>query len=347
LPFGTCTWVDGQPQLDLSTEPKPELQHLDGTWFRLLNSFCYRPPPRDPDHDEVFVVPGADAPASPPTRTTKQGALGVVIPPNPMGGKTDLASVPWFMWWLVARYGNHTKAALLHDALIVDEGVPPVPRTTADRLFLAALREPGQKTGAFRHWLMWAAVATFGTMSRALAAVFVGHVVAVWGLVSAALAWAWAPAIWPKSLVLQIAVVAAVVAGLCVALVLLGTFWRAGVDHTGGWLSPSAAIAIVIAVPLWLEWSRPVELSPTALLIVAGVLTIAGFAWGLAVDRTLRWWLWPTALLGLPIAMVPALFIFVAAALVWFIDVGAEAAASFEAGRDFRWPSLRPYRLPL
>jgi Protein of unknown function (DUF1353) len=347
LPFGTCTWVEGQPQLDLAAEPKPELRHLDGKWFRLLNSFCYRPPPRDPDHDEVFVVPGADAPRNRTAHTTKQGAFGVVIPPNPSGGKTDIASVPWFMWWLVASYGNHTKAALLHDALVVDKGTPPVPRTMADRLFLTALREPGQKTGAFRHWLMWAAVAAFGTMPRALAAVFVGSLVAVWGLLGAALAWAWAPAIWPQSLVWQIAVVAAVVAGLSVVLVMLGTFWRAGVDHTGGWLSPSAAIATVIAVPLWLEWSKPVELSPTALLIIAGVLTIAGFAWGLAVDRTLRWWLWPTALLGLPIALTPALFIFVAATLVWFIDVGAEAAASFAAGRRFHWPSLKPYRLPL
>jgi hypothetical protein len=347
LPFGTCTWVKGQPQLDLATEPKPELRHLDGKWFRLLNSFCYQPPPRDPDHDQVFVVPGADAPSSSTTRTTRQGALRVVIPSNPSGGKTDVASVPWFMWWLVASYGNHTRAALLHDALVVDKGAPPVPRTTADRLFLAALREPGQKTGAFRHWLMWAAVAVFGTMPRVIAGVFLAYVVAVWGLVIAAVAWAWAPAVWPKSLVWQIAVVAAVAAAVCVALVLLGTFWRFGVDHTGGWLSPSAAILAVIALPLWLEWSRPVELSPTALLIVAGALTIAGFAWGLAVDPTLRWWLWPTALLGLPIALVPALFIFLAAALVWFIDVGAEAAASLEPGRDFHWPSLKPYRLPL
>jgi Protein of unknown function (DUF1353) len=347
LPFGTCAWVNGEPQLDLAAEPKPELQHLDGKWFRLLKSFCYRPPARDPAHDQVFVVPGADAPVSSTTRTTTQGVLRVVIPPNPSGGRTDVASVPWFMWWLVASYGNHTKAALLHDALVVDERPPPVPRTAADRLFLAALREPGQKAGAFRHWLMWAAVAVFGTMPRALAAVFVGYVVAVWGLLIAALAWAWAPAVWPKPLVWQIAVVAAVVVGVGATLVLLGTFWRVGVDHTGGWLSPSAAIAALIAVPLWLEWSKPGELSPTALLIVAAGLTIAGFAWGLTVDPTLRWWLWPTAVLGLPIALIPGLFIFLATALVWLIDVGAEAAASFEPGREFRWPSLRPYRLPL
>ena len=31
---------------------------------------------------------------------------------------TDLASVPWFLTWLVPRDGRHTPAAIMHDAFI-------------------------------------------------------------------------------------------------------------------------------------------------------------------------------------------------------------------------------------
>jgi hypothetical protein len=146
--------------------PKPVLREVDARSFILLESVCYRVAPRDPEHETVYVIPGADAELDPEPRekeTTEEPPHRVVVPPS-TGGKTDLASVPSFLWWLIASYGNHTRAALLHDALYSDPGTtPPVPRATADRLFLTALRDPEQKTGVFRHWLMWTAVSLSAT----------------------------------------------------------------------------------------------------------------------------------------------------------------------------------------
>ena len=69
----------------------------------------------------------------------------------------------------------------------------PVPRATADRLFLTALRELGQEKGAFRHWLMWTAVSLFGNMNRLLGGLCALQVLVVWALTVAAVAWAWGP----------------------------------------------------------------------------------------------------------------------------------------------------------
>ena len=349
MPFGKCTWANGRPQFDWAEQPQPVLQQLDGKWFRLLESFAYRPPERDPDHADVFVVPGVDAPVTNDTQRIDVDGVPVVIPPNPKDGRTDIASVPWVFWWLIASYGNHTRAALLHDALVVDKPPPPVPRKTADRLFLAALREPegDEKTGVFRHWLMWGAVAAFGTMNKLLSVVFVVHVLAVWGLVSAGLAWAWGPWLWPSSVLGQVGAVLVAVVGTPLVLILLGSFWRAGVDHTGGWLSPLLGMAAAFGVVFAIDWSKPFEVSPTGFFVLAAALTLVGFAWGGFVDRTLRWWLWPTVLLGLPIALMPVALILIAVVLVGALDVGAQLAKTVLRREPFRWPSPAPRRMPL
>ncbi len=71
---------------------------------------------------------------------------------------TDLASVPGPLRWFTNTYGLHTPAALIHDFLIVDEGVVPVVEPwMADRYFrfmLAAVGIPPLKRN-----IMWAAVA--------------------------------------------------------------------------------------------------------------------------------------------------------------------------------------------
>jgi Protein of unknown function (DUF1353) len=321
MPFRTYTWEQGELKLGTAT-PDPELRQIDKDSFLILKSFCYRAPDDDPDQQTVYLIPGADF-GDPPTPVPSK----VVVPPD-TDGDTDLASVPSIFWWLVASYGNHTRAALLHDALYVEEGEPPVPRRTADRLFLAALRESPDKPGRFRHWLMWAAVSAFGNMPRRLGLLFAVHVVAVWALTIAAVTWAWGDKIgWISWTWWQAALVPL---GALVFLALIGSSWRAGVDIKGGWLAPMLLGSALILVPLANEWTYPfeLELSPFTLLVVAAALMLVGLAWGLWVDPTLRYWLWPTALIALPLALIPAVLIFIALVLVMVIDLGAAVAVA-------------------
>lgn len=95
-----------------------------------------------------------------------------VAPGDLRGGRTDLTSVPQALTWFVGRYGRHTPAALLHDAMLhraeqqaADDGVSPLPGYEhADQVFreaLACLQVP-----PLRRTTMWAAV-SFGTRLRA------------------------------------------------------------------------------------------------------------------------------------------------------------------------------------
>ena len=72
---------------------------------------------------------------------------------------TDLASVPAVFQWLVGRYGVHTPAALVHDALIGQPERLPEGMTEAhaDRYFRFMLEDLGVPW--LRRWLIWTAVA--------------------------------------------------------------------------------------------------------------------------------------------------------------------------------------------
>ncbi|HSI97037.1 MAG TPA: DUF1353 domain-containing protein [Gaiellaceae bacterium] len=355
MPFRTFTWSNERLIVGGRT-PDPELRQVDKDSFLILRSFCYRAPRGDPDAGTVYVIPGEDF-ERPGERAVSlaeapaDSSAKVVVPAD-TSGRTDLASVPPVFWWLIASYGNHTRAALLHDALYVDDGDPPVPRRTADRLFLSALRESAEKAGPFRHWLMWAAVSAFGTMRYRLGLLFAAHVAAVWGLTIGAVAWAWSDGIVGISWTWW-QLVLAVVAALAF-LVLLGSFWRAGVDLTGGWLVPTLLTAAVVLVPLAIEWPSTfrLELSPFTLLVGAAALTVVGPLWGFWVDPTLRGWLWPTAVIALPLALVPAILILAALVLVWLIDLGAAIAAAprtDELGepRGFELPAMEQNHVAL
>lgn len=109
-----------------------DLRSINGHDFRLLRRIAYR----HDDHAEQFVVPG-----------------------DLEEFRTDFASVPGVLTWLVPRSGIFLPAAVLHDALVwpgKDYLGPPVTRREADRIFRDALVELG--TGRVRGWLMWAAV---------------------------------------------------------------------------------------------------------------------------------------------------------------------------------------------
>jgi hypothetical protein len=102
------------------------LRQIDATDFDLEEPFQYL------DHagDPLWIVPASDV--------------------------TDLASTPWFLTWLVPRYGRHTFAALLHDHL-QDPNVPnAVTSAHADEVFRDAMGDTGVPW--LLRWVMWAAV---------------------------------------------------------------------------------------------------------------------------------------------------------------------------------------------
>ena len=215
------------------------LEQVDDTQFRVLVPFMYID-----RAGRKYPVPASD-----------QGDPDDV---------TDLASVPWMLRWLVASYGQHTTAALLHDRL-VRPGMTRQERVEADTVFFRALEESGNNW--MRHRLMWVAVAVGGTMwnyARALSVVFFMHVVAFWAAVfwaTGLLAWLarqpwldWIPTIdrWPLDEHWQWAAVAAIV------LVVLGFAWRAAptADPALAWWMWLAAVVGVglIAPPCALIW---------------------------------------------------------------------------------------------
>jgi hypothetical protein len=190
------------------------LEQVDDTQFRVLAPFKYI----DPSGRE-YAVPASD--------------------PSDPNDVTDLASVPWMLRWLVASYGQHTTAALLHDRL-VRPGMTLADRVEADTVFFRALEESGNNW--MRHRLMWAAVAVGGTMwshKKKLCLLFFAHLVAFW----AAVVWAtgllpWLEALW---------------AGIAAAvLFLLGFAWRLAPTADPAlswWMWLAAAVGIGLVVP--------------------------------------------------------------------------------------------------
>jgi hypothetical protein len=75
----------------------------------------------------------------------------------PAGFRTDFASVPRPVVWLVPRFGAYTLAAILHDWLCT-EGIRSgaVTSREADGLFRRIMRESG--VPVLRRWLMWSGV---------------------------------------------------------------------------------------------------------------------------------------------------------------------------------------------
>jgi hypothetical protein len=117
---------------------------------------------------------------------------------------TDLASVPTFLWGLIASYGRQTSAALLHDHLS-DEASSADPATgirrrrEADRLFGVALLESG--VPRLRAWVMRAYVSIdkYVQFRRWQALLMVAHValgvLSIYAAIGMAVGW-WPGAPW-------------------------------------------------------------------------------------------------------------------------------------------------------
>jgi hypothetical protein len=171
-----------KPEGEGPGEPDVTLKQVGPNSFQLLKGFRYQVPP----DGVIYPVPAHD----------------LTLPPTARDNSTDLASVPFWLWWFVASHGRHTRAALLHDHLV---DVVEIDRVEADRVFRLALEE--SQVRWMRRWLMWAAVslATMLYRARARFAAFIGTLILLVGLVVAWLAdWlpdlpgdlpAWVPAL--------------------------------------------------------------------------------------------------------------------------------------------------------
>ena len=104
----------------------------------------------------------------------------------PRGMETDLATVPSFLWGVVASYGRQTLPAVLHDMLCYASALPGQPppyrrnsRRLADALFRTTLADSG--SGVVRRWIMWTGVRLGGrgSVSIALAGTLVFAVLAL------------------------------------------------------------------------------------------------------------------------------------------------------------------------
>lgn len=118
------------------------LLYRGGRWFQLTAGFVWI----DPSDGARYPVARHD-----PDR-----------PPTDPGNGTDLASVPPFLWGLVASYGRQTLPAILHDRLIgqIPAEAPPRERMRRrrelDAVFRRALLDAG--VPGLRARTMWAAV---------------------------------------------------------------------------------------------------------------------------------------------------------------------------------------------
>jgi len=102
------------------------------------------------------------------------------LPPRD-GNSTDFASVPPFLWGLIANYGTQTLPAIMHDALVGQLLREPEEqrlalRRDADELFRVALIDNG--VHRLRARVMWAAVGleSWGRHSGARGRLLIGQV---------------------------------------------------------------------------------------------------------------------------------------------------------------------------
>lgn len=102
------------------------------------------------------------------------------LPPGD-GNSTDFASVPPFLWGLIANYGTQTLPAIMHDSLVGQLLREPEEqrlalRREADELFRVALIDNG--VHRLRARVMWAAVGleSWARHGRALGRLLIGQV---------------------------------------------------------------------------------------------------------------------------------------------------------------------------
>jgi hypothetical protein len=241
---------------------------------------------REEGHDEaVFVLERVQESESEEERfkllerfrydSVRTGASYVI--PAGDSFRTDLASVPFFLTWLVPKGGTHTPAALLHDGLTPGKDEPQsyigpsVTRHGADVLFRDALGELG--VPVIRRWLMYAGVslptiAEHGRLRVLGMGVFVAVLTTLVALQTLDLfdtEWFALPWMGDRNVFVELVIAFAVPSALTVVLLpLWWGWWRVGLAI--GWLLTFIAVPLLfmlssVGAYLVLEWllSRRLE----------------------------------------------------------------------------------------
>ncbi len=187
-------------------------------------------------------------------------------------GPTDLASVPFFLQWLVLSYGKHTMAALVHD-VYWDNTKTQAELRKANTAFRHAMWE--SDVPFVRRWFMWTAV-TLGMLTKSGS----GRLrVGVWALalVKAATAplaahgivLSWKVPLW-------VALVAGIMAAGTTLAWVLGSKAIAGISRkvVTGLIGLLAVVSLVSLVG-HIEWVADHGWLVAAVALVVGIL-----AWG-------------------------------------------------------------------
>ena len=254
------------------TEAPPlQLQVTGATEFLLIDGFIFE----DPDQDDRQVEVPDDL-------------------------STDLASVPFFLQWLVRSYGKHTRGALVHDTywdfLKTGDDLRDI-----NRLFRDAMRDSG--TPLVRRWFVWSAVTMAGLAKTGTVGVIqlVGWAVAVAVLMASlvigtGVTVALVPAFSLAAALGVVAVVAAIVgftgaaqsvrrqvsvqvAGISalysviVATVSVASHWTLFRDHALAVAAVAAVVALVVAWP-----NLRASIIGTLTVMVVAIPTTAVFA---------------------------------------------------------------------
>ena len=113
-----------------------------------LESFDYKPLVINGETQRGFVVLEADVEWLGDDEQTYTVPKGFVF---------DLASVPWFVGWIIIKLGKHLRAACLHDWFYRNKTNT---KAWADLQFRLAMEIDGVK--GWRKWSAWSGVAVGG-----------------------------------------------------------------------------------------------------------------------------------------------------------------------------------------
>lgn len=293
--------------------------------FTLVTPFWYAPDrPLSPTLDAALPPTPPHAPDGPDGSDGGRRWLAIEA------AGTDLGSVPSVLWGMLASYGRHTLAVLVHDHLATFSNTTPaaqrfVARSAADEVFHRALRDPGRpdfQAPWFRALVLWAGVslARYWQRNRTGFGVLVAAVVGAW------LAGWWLVQTLPGP-AQPVAAVVLLVAGLAllgvagVAQVRLQSAGRS----SDRWIVRALVVGavLVLLAALWVStpWSAPLGLGVPGWLAAAGSVVFVAGSVALAFSPVHRDVLLPllTATVG-PVVGMAGLITVVMRYLLWIPD---------------------------